>query len=82
MIISEVKEGKENKRIVDFMHFYSESKCDRALQMFCEQSGPKSVKQLERMVRQAGRMAHFTEIVSKGIRETLHKSALCLITQP
>lgn len=67
MIISEVKEGKENKRIVDFMHFYSESKCDRALQMFCEQSGPKSVKQLERMVRQAGRMAHFTEIVSKGI---------------
>lgn len=67
MIISEVKEGRENHRIMDFMHFYNESKCERALQVFCEQSSPKSIKQLERMVRQAGRMAHFTEIVSKGV---------------
>jgi hypothetical protein len=67
MVISEVKEGKENQRITDFMSFYLESTCDRALQIFCEQSGPKSVKQLERMVRQVGRMAHFTDVVSKGV---------------
>lgn len=67
MVIIEVKEGKENKRIADFLSFYSESKCDRALQIFCGQSGPKSIKQLERMVRQEGRMAHFTEVVSKGV---------------
>jgi hypothetical protein len=66
-VILEVKEGKANKRITDFMSFYLESKCERALQIFCEQSSPKSAKQLERMVRQAGRMAHFTEVVSKGV---------------
>ncbi|MBN1278898.1 MAG: hypothetical protein JW989_03840 [Chlorobiaceae bacterium] len=67
MIIYEVKEGKENERLIDFMNFYGESKCDRALQIFCEQSSPKSIKQLERMVRQTGRMVHFTDVVSKGV---------------
>jgi hypothetical protein len=67
MVILEVKEGKENKRIAEFMDFYQKSKCDRALQIFCEQSGPTSIKQLERMMRQEGRMAHFTEVVSKGV---------------
>ena len=69
LVMIEVKEGKENRRIADFLSFYSESKCDRALQIFYEQSGPKSIKQLERMVRQERRMAHFTEVVSKGISE-------------
>lgn len=67
MIISEVKEGSENKRIFDFMNFYNESKCETALKIFLEQSSQGSVKQLERMARQADRMAHFTEIMSVGI---------------
>jgi len=67
MVIYEVKEGKENLRISEFMDFYQKSKCDRALQIFCEQSGQASVKQLKRMARQVGRMAHFTEVVSKGV---------------
>ncbi len=67
MILVEVKEGKENKRLLDFMHFQAEAKCEKAQQLFMEQNSPQSVKQFERMVRQVGRMAHFTEIVSKGI---------------
>jgi len=67
MTLIEVKEGKENRRLADFMHFQAEAKCDRAMQLFMEQSDQTSVKQLERMVRQAGRMAHFTEVVNTGL---------------
>lgn len=67
MVTIEVKEGKENKRIADFLKFYSETHCDRAFELFVSQSGPKSVKQLERMLRQADRMSHFQEVVSTGL---------------
>ena len=49
------------------MDFYQETKCDRALQIFFEQTNPKSIKQLERMARQKSRMTHFIEVVSTGI---------------
>ena len=66
MVTIEVKEGEENKRIADFLKFYSETHCDRALELFVTQSGPKSVKQLGRMLRQVDRMSHFQEVVATG----------------
>lgn len=66
MSIIEVKEGRENKRISEFLEFYSESKCDRALHYFINESSPHSIKQMSRMLRQADRMSHFTQIMSTG----------------
>ena len=64
--IIEVKEGETNKRISDFIHFYSESSCQRALYYFAEQEGKSGTKQLGRMLRQAARMSHFAEIKLRG----------------
>jgi hypothetical protein len=69
MTLIEVKEGKENMRLFDLMHFQTEDEGERAFQSFMEQNDPKMVKQLERMLRQAGRMAHYAEIVNTGISE-------------
>lgn len=65
--LCEVKEGGANIRILDFMHFLMESKCERAFQLFAIREGEKSVKQLGRMFRQSARMAHLGEVMSKGI---------------
>ncbi len=62
----EVKEGVENRRIADFLHFYLKSGCDKALQIFSETSSQSSIKQFGRMLRQAERMAHVCQILRKG----------------
>jgi len=64
--IIEVKEGRVNHRISNFLDFYSESGCDRALHYFISQEGPHTVKQMQRMMRQSGRMAHIIEVMSSG----------------
>ncbi|WP_207878185.1 hypothetical protein [Pseudomonas sp. 32_A] len=64
--IAEVKEGDKNHQILDFMKFYVRSGCSRALQFFVKEHGPQSLKQLQRMMRQADRMAHVTEIFNSG----------------
>lgn len=72
----EVKEGKKNKSIGNFMEFYLQHGCDRSLYYFAQQEGQHSVKQLGRMIRQVGRMAHVSEIMTKGVSvdpDTSHK---------
>ncbi|MBB1274592.1 hypothetical protein [Psychromonas sp. SR45-3] len=64
--IAEVKEGVMNAKIGDFMKFYMESQCDRALYYFAEKEGDKAVKQLQRMFRQASRMSHVSTVMSTG----------------
>ena len=64
--IAEVKEGKKNHEIMDFMKFFMETPCERALDHFAQQQGKSGVKQLVRMIRQAERMGHVTEVMSTG----------------
>lgn len=63
----EVKEGEQNLKISNFLHFLLEHKCERSFQYFAAQEGSKSIKQLGRMMRQMSRMDHFGEIYNKGI---------------
>lgn len=64
--IAEVKEGSMNAKICDFMKFYAESQCDRALHYFANREGEQAVKQLQRMARQASRMSHVTSVIGTG----------------
>lgn len=64
--VAEVKEGKKNHEILEFMNFYLETHCSRAFDHFARQHGEKGVQQLGRMFRQAERMGHVTEVMSKG----------------
>jgi len=64
--ITEVKEGKKNHEIMDFMKFFIETPCGHALDHFAQQQGKSGMKQLERMLRQAERMGHLTEVMLTG----------------
>ena len=66
LAVVEVKEGEKNRTIGEFMDFYLQHGCDRSLFYFAQQEGRDSVKQLERMLRQVGRMSHVAEVMSKG----------------
>lgn len=66
LTVAEVKEGTKNHEILDFMNFYLETPCSRAFDHFAQQHGESGVKQLGRMLRQAERMEHVTEVMRKG----------------
>jgi hypothetical protein len=66
LTIAEVKEGRKNHEIMEFMKFFAESGCPRSFQYFAQQHGDSGVKQLERMSRQMERMGHLTEVMTKG----------------
>lgn len=61
----EVKEGKKNEEIINFMDFYEEAKCDRALHYFLEHLGKRGQKQFHRVLRQGRRMSHVADILTK-----------------
>jgi len=64
--ISEVKEGKKNHEIFDFMKFFMETPCEHALSHFAQQQGKSGMKQLQRMLRQIVRMGHVADVISTG----------------
>lgn len=64
--VVEVKEGKKNHEILEFMNFFVKTPCSNALNNFAKQHGDSGVKQLERMFRQVKRMAHVTEVLTSG----------------
>ncbi|MGI4845218.1 MAG: hypothetical protein ACRYF7_18065 [Janthinobacterium lividum] len=66
LTIAEVKEGKKNHEILEFMHFFIETPCSHALGHFAQKHGMPGMKQLQRMLRQAERMGHVTEVMSTG----------------
>ena len=65
--ISEVKEGKKNHEIMEFMQFFAKKGCPRSLHFFAQEHGISGIKQLQRMYRQVDRMRHVKEIITKGI---------------
>lgn len=64
--VAEVKEGKKNHEILDFMNFFIETPCQHALNHFAQKHGESGLKQLGRMFRQGERMGHVTEVMWKG----------------
>lgn len=67
--IIEVKEGEKNHQILEFMKFFMKSGCPRALHYFVQEHGEGALKQLQRMMRQAFRMGHVSEILATGRSE-------------
>jgi hypothetical protein len=68
IIMAEVKEGTENRRILNVLHSNPSDFC-QTLHGYIQQSNPKSLKQFERVLRQADRMTHFTQIMSSGLSD-------------
>lgn len=66
LTIIEVKEGEVNKKILEFKEFIGESQCPRAIQYFLENEEDKTVRQLERTLRQDARMAHISQLLNSG----------------
>lgn len=66
LTIAEVKEGRKNHQIMEFMNFFIENQCPHAFEYFAREHGKSGVKQLERMTRQLGRMGHVTEVMNSG----------------
>ena len=64
--LSEVKEGKKNHEIFDYMTFFMETQCDHSFNYFSKRHGKDGIKQLQRMVRQAARMSHVKELINEG----------------
>lgn len=64
--IIEVKEGAVNNRILDFLGFYRQSGCERALEYFLASEGPLVAKQMGRVLRQEERMSHVLEVMNTG----------------
>jgi hypothetical protein len=64
--IVEVKEGETNKRLVDFLEFYEEYKCEKSMELFKAALDKKNNKQLERMIRQKNRMKHVAKVITGG----------------
>jgi len=64
--IVEVKEGKKNHEIMEFLNFFAETQCPRAFENFAREHGKSGVKQLQRMMRQMQRMGHVTEVMETG----------------
>lgn len=65
-IIYEVKEGDENKRLADFMHSFFLNPREKDMFKFLENNSEKSIKQFERMMRQASRMSHVSAVMADG----------------
>lgn len=66
LTIVEVKEGRKNHEIMEFMNFFKDTPCPHAFEHFAKEHGKSGVKQLQRMVRQQERMGHVTEVMSAG----------------
>ncbi|MFQ6347162.1 hypothetical protein ACQRBV_01340 [Pseudomonas sp. R11F] len=64
--IGEVKEGKKNHEIFEFMKFFAKSGCPRSLHYFAQEHGKSGIKQLQRMSRQVERMGHVKEVMTNG----------------
>lgn len=65
--IGEVKEGKKNHDVFEFMKFFAKNGCPRSLHYFAEEHGKSGIKQLQRMSRQVERMGHVKEVMTSGV---------------
>ena len=66
MTIVEVKSGSTNSKVLEFAQFLATTPCERAVQFFRRSEGEATFQQLGRVMRQASRMEHVTEVVNTG----------------
>lgn len=62
----EVKSGDHNKRILDALQFHAEGHCDAALALFLKKHGQPTLRQMQRMARQARRLGHVRDLLRTG----------------
>lgn len=60
----EVKEGQHNKHVMDLAMFYEASGCETFREIVEKTESPKTVKQMERVLRQKARMTHLRDVMS------------------
>ncbi|PKG73172.1 hypothetical protein CXF86_19170 [Shewanella sp. GutCb] len=65
--MAEVKSGKVNHRIHDFIQTYSKTQCERLAERFFKHEDNNTIKQMGRMMRQNDRMLHFSEVMKSGL---------------
>ena len=80
--IIEVKEGEHNKRVLDLAMAYEGSGCENARELIEKTESQKTVKQMGRILRQKARMAHITEVMSKGSATDPDTGTLIRIPEP
>jgi hypothetical protein len=78
----EVKEGKHNKHVLDLAMFYEASGCENFREIVEKTESPKTVKQMERVLRQKARLDHVKEVMSKGTAKDPDTGELILIPEP
>ncbi|WP_409460757.1 hypothetical protein ACK1O1_00700 [Stenotrophomonas maltophilia] len=62
----EVKEGKRNKQVMDLAMFYEASGCEAFREIVEKTESAKTVKQMERVLRQKARMSHLRHVMTTG----------------
>lgn len=62
----EVKEGKRNKQVMDLAMFYDASGCEAFREIVKRTESAKTVKQMERVLRQKARMTHLRDVMTTG----------------
>lgn len=62
----EVKEGKHNKLVMDLAMFYEASGCEAFREVVEKTESAKTVKQMERVLRQKARMTHLRNVMTTG----------------
>lgn len=60
----ELKEGLMNEAVSDFVDFFLRTGCPRAAYFFKQEYGDHAAEQADRMMRQTGRMAAISEVIS------------------
>lgn len=62
----EVKEGEHNKHVLDLAMFYEASGCETFREIVEKTESRKTVKQMERVLRQKARMTYLRDILATG----------------
>ena len=64
--IIEVKEGEHNRHVLELAMFYEASGCETFREIVEKTESSKTVKQMNRVLRQKARMTHLGDVMSKG----------------
>ena len=78
----EVKEGRHNTHVLDLAMFYDASGCEVFREIVKKTESPKTVKQMERVLRQKARMNYVRDAIGKGTAKDPDTGDVVRIPEP
>ena len=78
----EVKEGKHNKHVMDLAMFYEASRCETFREIVEQTESPKTVKQIDRVIRQKARMTYLRDVMGTGTAKDPDTGEVVRIPEP